>query len=444
MAELTPEQAKKLAEFRKAKAAQSTTKPAVKPTVKKPGYVDPTDPSVKKEIAGSKPSTKLSPQEYQELAALYEKAKLAKVGPEVEAFQKRYHELLPDEAKRIIAKHPVRTKKAIKEGRTAYDLEGNVDGYFGDRTEQYWQSVQDIPRQKMATATEEEGYIDPATGAIVSATSNENPLIAEHAQPGIPTDTRAPWWIQDILKEGYAAGNLLNQQAFYPWQAPSNVYLPDMTFYDPERELAANAETTRIGAEQAAAFADPQAFAANFAGIQGAATKNAADILGKYNNLNVGIANQQEAQNAGLLTQASQRKAQEQTSLWDKYQTVNQNLFNSKKAATQQLVDQTAKGITNAANTYNLNQMYPNYAIDPWSGGQFHFQNPKEMRPGQHTSTAMEKYQKMLKDNPTFDNEKGRQQLLDILKLDMGLPTGNMDEYERAQLNKGITPGYGG
>ena len=311
------------------------------------------------------------------------------------------------------------------------------DSYLGER----WDKV----LEKLTAKEEEETPTTVVPTAITTEkTSNENPVIAEHTQPGIPTNTRAPWWIQDILKEGYAAGNLLNQQAFYPWQAPSNVYLPDMTFYDPERELAANAETTRIGAEQAAAFADPQAFAANFAGIQGAATKNAADILGRYNNLNVGIANQQEAQNAGLLTQASQRKAQEQTSLWDKYQTVNQNLFNSKKAATQQLVDQTAKGITNAANTYNLNQMYPNYAIDPWSGGQFHFQNPKEMRPGQHISTAMEKYQKMLKDNPTFDNEKGRQQLLDILKLDMGLPTGNMDEYERAQLNKGVTPGYGG
>ena len=65
-------------------------------------------------------------------------------------------------------------------------------------------------------------------------------------------------------------------------------------------------------------FTDPRQMAAQQAATQGLAGKNAADIMGRYNNLNVGLANQTNAQNTGIKNQASLTKANLATSLFDK------------------------------------------------------------------------------------------------------------------------------
>jgi len=74
-------------------------------------------------------------------------------------------------------------------------------------------------------------------------------------------------------------------------------------------------------------------------------------------------------------------KAARDTSLWDKYQTVNQEFDNSKAKARETLRNQYVNAITNKAYTANLNTLTPQFAVDPSIGGEMYFKNPREIFP---------------------------------------------------------------
>lgn len=80
------------------------------------------------------------------------------------------------------------------------------------------------------------------------------------------------------------------RESFYA--TPIGAVIPEPTFYDPNRELAANAEQANITQQYAATFANPQSFMSNALATQGKAAENAANIMGRYQNMNVGVANQ--------------------------------------------------------------------------------------------------------------------------------------------------------
>ena len=74
--------------------------------------------------------------------------------------------------------------------------------------------------------------------------------------------------------------------------ADLDAVIPNPTFYDPNRELAANAELANTTQNYAANLGSAQSFMANASAAQSNAMKNAADINARYNNMNVGVANQ--------------------------------------------------------------------------------------------------------------------------------------------------------
>jgi hypothetical protein len=80
------------------------------------------------------------------------------------------------------------------------------------------------------------------------------------------------------------------REQFYA--APMNAMIPEPTFYDPNRELAANAEQANITQQYLSTFGSPQAFMANASATQGKALENSANINSRYQNMNVGVANQ--------------------------------------------------------------------------------------------------------------------------------------------------------
>lgn len=249
-----------------------------------------------------------------------------------------------------------------------------------------------------------------------------------------------PWWMQDIVKTAHAAGDLWRIKKYQPWQATADVHLPRVAFADPSRELAANAEQTNIMGNNLAQFSGPQQYNSRMAQIHGAGLKGVADTLARYNNINIGLSNQQEAQNAAALNQASQQRAQQATSLYDKYQTVNQNFDNAKNNARDVLVNQFTQGMTNRAYTANLNKMNPNYAVNPLKGGEYYFRNPKAMEakisPKEDFSTV---YNDLMEKNPTLKNDPNK--AADIALKLMGKGPTNPDDYwNQYQKNQGITP----
>jgi hypothetical protein len=188
--------------------------------------------------------------------------------------------------------------------------------------------------------------------------------------PGPPSE----WWLQDTIKTTGAFGDMMGIKKHMPWAPGVDLETPRPVFLDPTRELGANAEQANIQTQGMAQFAGPQALSARSSGIQGQAAKNAADILSKYNNANVNIANQFEMKATDVRNQESMLKQASAQRLYDQNTVANQQFDNAKLAMRNNLRNQYTSAITNRWKTDALNQMYPNYQVSPGVGGRMYYQ----------------------------------------------------------------------
>jgi len=195
----------------------------------------------------------------------------------------------------------------------------------------------------------------------------------------------AQFWLQDNLKTAGAFANLMNIKKQMPWAPKADLNTPKPTFLDPTRELAANAEQANIQTQALGQFAGPQALSARSSGIMGAASKNAADVMSKYNNANVNIANQFETNINNIENQERQLNMAAQSKLYDQNTIANQQYENAKTQARNQLLNQYTNALTNRAKTDALNQMYPQYKVYPGTGGFMGFTKGKENKPTSST-----------------------------------------------------------
>lgn len=188
--------------------------------------------------------------------------------------------------------------------------------------------------------------------------------LSQRAQPG-------NYYSQDIINMGQTLSDRLGINKYMPYDItlPQPV-LMDPTFYDPSRELAANAEMANLVTQNLGQFAGPQALSSRASQVQGNAARSVADILGRYNNLNVGVANQFEQANKALINDFNVKRALAKADYYDKSTIANQQYDNTKRAANARFTQQAVNAITNKATTQVLNSLYPEYAIDPTTGGQ--------------------------------------------------------------------------
>ncbi len=186
----------------------------------------------------------------------------------------------------------------------------------------------------------------------------------------------ADFWLQDVIKTAGAAGDSMRIKKYLPWQAPYNPHLPNAAYYDPTRELAQNSESANISAQAAGMFGSPQELSARLSAIQGQAANNAANILGKYNNMNVTVSNQNEAQRTATLNGAAEYNATNATNLYDKNVIANQNFDNAKAMARQNLRGSFIDALTNRAQTQALNSTQHQFRVNPITGGTKYFTNP--------------------------------------------------------------------
>lgn len=191
------------------------------------------------------------------------------------------------------------------------------------------------------------------------------------SHPGFDTkqvDQNNPFWTEDIVNMAGAFGDQQRIKKYMPWQANYNTVLPEATYYDPTRELAANAEQANISAQALGAFAGPQALSSRLSSVQGQGLANAANILGKYNDLNVGIANQLNGSQTDTMNQANFNRANQATELYDKTVNVNQNFDNAKAMARQNLRQSFVNAWSNRGKTQSLNSINKQYQVDPTTG----------------------------------------------------------------------------
>jgi len=392
----------------------------------------------------------LPEEKYNELKKLYEEAEKEAAGnpnkfsPKTLEFQKKYHEYLPSRARKIISADTQRTREGNLKGYKQYDLRSNEEGKFGRRTKQYLADLDKIKPTKAEAKKDEK----PATITTQVADEQEEPfdntLYATKLGDLKRASTDAPWWLQDIIKTADAAGDYLTVPQYNPWQATAAVKLPKTVFYDPARELAASAEQQNIAAQALGQFAPPQQFNARMSAIQGEGAKQAANILGTYNKLNVELANRQEEQNAQFMNQAAALRAAEQTGLYDKYTIAKQQFDNARMQAKNRLVNQYVQGITNKAYTQALNSIYPQFAVDPSTGGMAIFHDPRSLRPSYSQPKTYQDYVKAaVRANPQLAKASAAD-INKAVELMVKMETGNSisDPYEDYQKGRKSVPMY--
>ena len=364
-------------------------------------YLTPEEEAERIKRAGTVNDGIVTAEQYAELERLYKEAEASsydngKYNPNKKtdknlAFQKYYHSIpaLKKVAEQIIAeeKDPTNKGKTLAKGQR-YDVTANEDAMFGPRTMKYWDKI------KKAASREE--LKKDGTVAKKDTAETDRGAVERNPTHPVKKGAYAPWWLQDIVKTTGAANDLMRINKYLPWQATPEVRLPNATFYDPTRELAANAEQANIQTQGMGAFMGPQALSARSSSVQGQALKNAADIQSRYNNMNVEIANKLNQERTSIMNTASQNKAGLDTQLFDKYTIANQQFDNSKNLARQELRKSYIDGITNKAKTQALNSLYPNFYTDPSRGGYVNHTGLAAIDPTKGGADRLDKIQKVM------------------------------------------------
>lgn len=187
--------------------------------------------------------------------------------------------------------------------------------------------------------------------------------IKEVKKPGLNQ-----FWTQDMVNMAGAVGDFNRIKKYMPWESTWQTKTADPTFYDPTRELAANSEQAAISGNILSTFTGPQATSSRLSDVQGNALANAANILGKYSNLNVGIDNQFEMANTEILNNDSHARSDRATRLYDKGVIANQQYDNSKALGRQKIRDAFNSAWTNRGRTQALNSVNKQYKVDPTTG----------------------------------------------------------------------------
>lgn len=206
------------------------------------------------------------------------------------------------------------------------------------------------------------------------------------------TNQNNPFWTQDIVNMAGTFGDFNRIKKYMPWQAGYETVLPDAVYYDPTRELAANSEQVNIADQALGTFAGPQALSARVSSTQGQGLANAANILGKYNNLNVGIANQNEAYRTNITNESNLNRANQATNLYDKTVLTNQNFDNARNQARQNMRQSFVNAYTNRGETQALNSMNKQYNVNPINGFVQFTGVPGELNPNQKSQQAIDLY----------------------------------------------------
>ena len=133
--------------------------------------------------------------DYEYIKKLYDEAQAQGKGDKVLEFQKEYHRLFPDYAKKVIGREPV-TEYGKKNKLSKENLQSNEDAIFGKRTKQYMAALENAPKAKITITSplpEKVGEKETKkVPAVATTTPLEKPDVLDYLnmlQPYlIPTD----------------------------------------------------------------------------------------------------------------------------------------------------------------------------------------------------------------------------------------------------------------
>jgi len=270
------------------------------------------------------------------------------------------------------------------------------DGFWGNTTnrqlmgdKEVTEAVEAVPcsnaEEMQAACTEAGGIWTPYTAAVEGEDGtvttpasgcecSKEIDVPEKKQP--PKET--PFWLQDELGIANARDAKLSLRKRYPWAPFYNQPEIDAVYKDPTREIAAIGEQAFQAAEVAKAFGSGagRGMAAALA-AQGKANTAIAESINKVQSDNVTVANQMNIKNAELEYKTQMLNNNEKKQLYDNTVLVEENYDNALRKANAAITAQLQNAYTNRANTANLNSIYPQFDIDPASGGIINITDPK-------------------------------------------------------------------
>lgn len=238
-------------------------------------------------------------------------------------------------------------------------------------------------RPKQTKLNEEGIYESPEFTVVGTAKKTED----NQPEPGDAylqkSKIKYGWTNPDKMGMLNALYNLGTVKRYTPWEPGVQMQTATPTFADPTRALAANAEQAAMAQQANSMTAGPAArYLAS--DIQGKGATNAANVIGQYANMNVGIANQAAANNAQIANAQMAADAERLKRMYDSNTISKQQYDNAMRQARQAVVQQYGQGWNNASTMYNMSRTEsPYYAIDPATGAMYF-----------HSAKALADYQK--------------------------------------------------
>ena len=184
------------------------------------------------------------------------------------------------------------------------------------------------------------------------------------------------WTNPDKLNYLNSLINLATVKKYDPFEPTMKFQKPEVSFLDPSRALAANAEQMNASRQAAGMFAGPQSRYSFNAGQYG---KNAADIIGQYANQNISIGNQASQIAANTANQQAQFDTQRAKRLYDAGVIGEQQYQNAIRQARTGVLQAYTQGSRNAADIYNMNMTESPYFATRPGTNTIYFHSPKAM-----------------------------------------------------------------
>lgn len=362
--------------------------------------------------------TEASEEDIDRLNEMYEEAKASKNKYKIQKFQREFHKIFPNYSRSIILSNKddqgrfMPTNWALDQKLDPWDLEGNAEGLWGPRTEQYKAYLSKVkvkgkeekkqanvpyaPSKKRLT------YVDPGL------------KYSNLAGPSYVTDQRSPTFIQDDMALANAVSKYYNLRRYAPYEAVPYFQGYESTFLDPTTELNAAMQAAMTGVQGLAQFANPQQFAAGFSNIQGQLANQATQTISRVANANVQISNEQAARNADTMNKLAELKAKATTGLYDKNTIADQQFDTSRQATVDNIFATMIQRRNNAAMAQAASALSDQFGINPRTGGTVYFKQGRRVNPAAETEDPiLSNYTKLAERFPDIaDNDPYK--LLDI------------------------------
>lgn len=185
-------------------------------------------------------------------------------------------------------------------------------------------------------------------------------------QTKVPFATPAPnrWGIENSLF------NLASIHKYPAWEAPISATIPDTTFLDPTRALAATQEAANTAGRNSAMSSNGRANRATQLALQGEAGTQAADIVGRYNNENVNIANRASEQATLITNKLQEEQANRLNRIYQGNVIADQQYDNALREGRNDLTRQNQEAWKQRSQTSFLNATSPYFYEDPNTGAR--------------------------------------------------------------------------